>query len=49
MILYSTWAEQDLMKHEREQEKWLAPAFGVLLFALVAWTMFAALATGEDE
>lgn len=27
----------------------LAPAFGVLLFALVAWTMFAALATGEEE
>ena len=27
----------------------IAPAFGTLLFALVAWTMFAALATGEDE
>ena len=27
----------------------IAPAFGVLLFALVAWTMFAALATGEEE
>ena len=28
---------------------WLAPAFGTLLFALVAWTMFAALATGEGD
>ena len=27
----------------------IAPAFGTLLFALVAWTMFAALATGEEE
>lgn len=27
----------------------IAPAFGVLLFALIAWTMFAALATGEEE
>lgn len=27
----------------------IAPAFGVLLFALVAWTMFAALATGEGD
>lgn len=27
----------------------IAPAFGVLLFALVAWTLFAALATGEEE
>lgn len=27
----------------------IAPAFGVLLFALVAWTMFAALATGEED
>lgn len=27
----------------------IAPAFGVLLFALVAWTLFAAIATGEDE
>ena len=27
----------------------IAPAFGVLLFALVAWTLFAALATGEGD
>lgn len=27
----------------------IAPAFGVLLFAIVAWTMFAALATGGDD
>ena len=27
----------------------IAPAFGVLLFELVAWTLFAAIATGEDE
>ena len=27
----------------------MAPAFGVLLFALVAWTLFAAIATGEEE
>lgn len=27
----------------------IAPAFGVLLFALVAWTLFAAIATGEEE
>ena len=27
----------------------IAPAFGTLLFALVAWTMFAALATGEGD
>ena len=28
---------------------WLAPAFGVLLFAVIAWTMFAALASGEVD
>ena len=26
----------------------MAPAFGVLLFAVVAWTMFAAMVTGEE-
>lgn len=24
MILSSTWAEQDYMKHEQEQERWLS-------------------------
>lgn len=24
MILETTWAEQDLMEHEQEQERWLA-------------------------
>ena len=27
----------------------IAPAFGVLLFAVVAWTLFAAIATGEED
>lgn len=27
----------------------IAPAFGVILMSVIAWTLFAALATGEEE